>query len=84
MHVGLSCHSKGMSHSAWACNLGRCKLAPMYAICITAELMADFKFVAQVPNGMSWDLKKKVMYYNDTPYQTCTAYATDDDGVPIK
>ena len=38
----------------------------------------------QVPNGMSWDLKKKVMYYNDTPYQTCTAYATDEDGVPIK
>ena len=47
-------------------------------------MMADFKVVAQVPNGMSWDLKKKVMYYNDTPYQTCTAYATDDDGVPIK
>ena len=40
--------------------------------------------LAQVPNGMSWDMKKKVMYYNDTPNQTCTAYATDDEGVPIQ
>ena len=49
-----------------------------------SQLMADDNFTIQVPNGMSWDLKKKVMYYNDTPYQTCTAYATDDEGVPIK
>ncbi|KAK9810713.1 hypothetical protein WJX73_001808 [Symbiochloris irregularis] len=37
-----------------------------------------------LPNGMTWDTKRKRMYQNETITQTVYVYETDDAGVPVR
>jgi sugar lactone lactonase YvrE len=39
---------------------------------------------AQLPNGMAWDIHKRLMYFVDTGACSITAYRTDEAGVPQK